>query len=61
MLDLNLRVHSDLQLPSDIVTHKHFISRMRADADVTTGEIFDFVINMDKAVAFDPQSEMRIK
>lgn len=40
---------------------KDCISRMRADADVTTGEIFDFVINMDKAVAFDPQSEMRIK
>lgn len=40
---------------------KDCISRMRADADVTTGEIFDFVINMDKAVAFDPHSEMRIK
>lgn len=40
---------------------KDCISRMRAGASVTTGEMFDFVINMDKAVAFDPQSEMRIK
>ena len=38
MLDLNLRVHSDLHLPSDIVTHKHFIDGQyleSASGDVT--------------------------
>jgi multiple sugar transport system ATP-binding protein len=36
------------------------IARMRADAEVRPGEIFDFAVNMDKAVAFDPQTEARI-
>jgi len=40
---------------------KDVISRMRADVTVTTGEVFDFVINMEKAVAFDPESENRIE
>jgi multiple sugar transport system ATP-binding protein len=33
---------------------------MRADASVAPGEVFDFAINMDKAVAFDPATENRI-
>lgn len=39
---------------------KDVIGRMRADANVTAGQSFEFAINMDKAVAFDPASEMRI-
>ena len=37
------------------------ISRMRADAEVLTGQEFEFAINMDKAVSFDPESQNRIK
>jgi multiple sugar transport system ATP-binding protein len=36
------------------------VARMRADADVRPGQLFDFAINMDKAVAFDPETEVRI-
>jgi multiple sugar transport system ATP-binding protein len=36
------------------------IARMRADAAVTAGETFDFAVNMDKAVLFDPETEARI-
>jgi multiple sugar transport system ATP-binding protein len=36
------------------------IGRMRADAAVAPGQAFDFAINMEKAVAFDPQTEARI-
>ncbi len=39
---------------------KDVIARMRADAMVAPGEVFDFAINMDKAVAFDPETEARI-
>ncbi|SDF01821.1 ABC transporter ATP-binding protein [Limimaricola pyoseonensis] len=34
--------------------------RFRADVPVRAGEHFPFAINMDKAVAFDPKTEMRI-
>ncbi|MDJ0629433.1 MAG: sn-glycerol-3-phosphate ABC transporter ATP-binding protein UgpC [Rhodobacter sp.] len=36
------------------------IARMRADADVAPGQVFDFAVNMEKAVPFDPRSENRI-
>jgi multiple sugar transport system ATP-binding protein len=36
------------------------IARMRADAAVTPGQTFDFAVNMDKAVLFDPDTEIRI-
>jgi multiple sugar transport system ATP-binding protein len=36
------------------------IARMRADAAVAPREVFDFAVNMDKAVAFDPATESRI-
>ena len=36
------------------------IARMRADAAVAAGEVFDFAINMEKAVAFDVATEARI-
>ncbi len=40
---------------------KDVIARMRADTTVQAGEVFDFAVNMEKAVAFDPQTEARIK
>ena len=40
---------------------KDIIARMRADANVRSGQEFDFAINMEKAVAFDPNTEERIK
>jgi multiple sugar transport system ATP-binding protein len=39
---------------------KDAIARMRADANVAAGEVFDFAVNMEKAVAFDPKTEERI-
>jgi len=36
------------------------VARMRADADVRPGQAFEFAVNMDKAVAFDPVTERRI-
>ncbi|WP_374431182.1 ABC transporter ATP-binding protein [Tabrizicola sp.] len=39
---------------------KDAIARMRADANVAAGQAFDFAVNMEKAVAFDPQTEQRI-
>lgn len=36
------------------------IARMRADANVAAGQVFDFAVNMEKAVAFDPETEQRI-
>ncbi len=42
------------------VSGRDVIARMRADADVHPGQVFDFAVNMDKAVAFDPETEVRI-
>jgi multiple sugar transport system ATP-binding protein len=39
---------------------KDCIARMRADADVHPGQPFEFAVNMDKAVLFDPKTEDRI-
>ncbi len=39
---------------------KDVIARMRADAAVAAGQAFDFAVNMEKAVAFDPATEERI-
>jgi multiple sugar transport system ATP-binding protein len=39
---------------------KDAIARMRADASVAPGMEFDFAVNMEKAVAFDPETEARI-
>jgi multiple sugar transport system ATP-binding protein len=36
------------------------IARMRADAAVVAGEVYDFAVNMERAVAFDPATEARI-
>ena len=36
------------------------VARMRADADVAPGGTVDFAFNMEKAVAFDPKTELRI-
>jgi multiple sugar transport system ATP-binding protein len=40
---------------------KDAIARMRADASVEAGQLFDFAVNMEKAVAFDPKTEARIE
>ncbi len=40
---------------------KDTIARMRADATVAPGQVFDFAVNMEKAVAFDPKTEDRIR
>jgi multiple sugar transport system ATP-binding protein len=39
---------------------KDIVARMRADAAVAPGEVFDFAVNMEKAVVFDPATELRI-
>ncbi|MDW3225235.1 MAG: ABC transporter ATP-binding protein [Paracoccaceae bacterium] len=39
---------------------KDVIARMRSDAEVRPGADFNFVVNMEKAVAFDPETENRI-
>ncbi|MBA3911036.1 MAG: sugar ABC transporter ATP-binding protein [Rhodobacter sp.] len=39
---------------------KDIVARMRADALVAPGQVFDFAVNMEKAVAFDPATEERI-
>jgi multiple sugar transport system ATP-binding protein len=42
------------------ISGKDCIARMRADADVHAGQTFEFAVNMDKAVLFDPKTEDRI-
>ncbi len=37
------------------------IARMRSDAAVAADKDFKFSVNMEKSVAFDPETEMRIK
>ncbi len=39
---------------------KDVIARMRSDANVQPGNDFQFAVNMEKAVAFDPATEERI-
>lgn len=39
---------------------KDAIARMRADASVAARQHYTFAVNMEKAVAFDPATEMRI-
>ncbi len=36
------------------------VARMRADVNVGPGDVYDFAVNMEKAVAFDPATEARI-
>jgi multiple sugar transport system ATP-binding protein len=46
-----------------VVTHlggKEVTGRFRADVDVRAGQPAAFALNMEKAVAFDPNTEMRI-
>ncbi len=37
------------------------VARMRADVNIAAGDEFSFAVNMEKAVAFDPANEDRIK
>ncbi len=45
---------------TSVISGRDCIARMRADAQVGPGDVFDFAINMDKAVVFDPKTELRI-
>ncbi|MEM7319481.1 MAG: sn-glycerol-3-phosphate ABC transporter ATP-binding protein UgpC [Pseudomonadota bacterium] len=45
---------------SMVLGQKDVIARMRSDAEVRPGQDFDFAVNMEKAVAFDPKTEKRI-
>jgi multiple sugar transport system ATP-binding protein len=45
---------------STTLAGKDCIARMRADADVHAGQSFEFAVNMDKGVLFDPKSESKI-
>ena len=42
------------------ISGRDVVARMRADADARPGQTFEFAVNMDKAVAFDPKTEARI-
>jgi multiple sugar transport system ATP-binding protein len=39
---------------------KHVIARMRSDAAVKSGTRTPFAFNMDKAVFFDPATQLRV-
>jgi multiple sugar transport system ATP-binding protein len=39
---------------------RDIVARMRADVNVGAGDLYDFAVNMEKAVAFDPNTERRI-
>ena len=46
-----------------VVSHlggKEITGRFRADVAVKPGDVFPFAVNMEKAVAFDPETEIRI-
>jgi len=43
-----------------VLSGKDCIARMRADADVRPQQPFEFAVNMDKVVLFDPKTEDRI-
>ena len=42
------------------VNGRNFVARMGAYTDVNAGEAFEFSVNMDKAILFDPHTEERI-
>ena len=39
---------------------RSIVARMRADTAVVAGKVFEFAVNMEKSVAFDPETEERI-
>ena len=45
---------------STIIGGVDCVARMRSDADVAPGNTAEFAFNMEKAVAFDPKTELRI-
>ena len=45
---------------SSVMSGTSCVARMRADARVEPGTEFEFAINMDKAMAFDPETEKLI-
>ncbi len=45
---------------STVVSGRNCIARMRADVEPRPGEAFEFAVNMEKAVVFDPETGARI-
>ena len=45
---------------STTLSGRDCIARMRADANVSAGQPFEFAVNMDKAILLDPKTENRI-
>lgn len=63
MIDAQVEVTEPAGSDTFVVTHlggKDVVGRFRADVPITVGERMPFAINMEKAVAFDPQSEERV-
>ena len=63
MIDAHVEVTEPAGSDTFVVTQlggKEVTGRFRADVEVTAGQTFPFAINMEKAVAFDPKTEMRI-
>lgn len=63
VIDAHVEVTEPAGSDTFVVTQlggKEVTGRFRADVEVTAGQTFPFAINMEKAVAFDPKTEMRI-
>ncbi len=43
-----------------VISGKDCIARMRADAEARPRQMFEFTVNMDKAVIFDPETEDQV-
>ena len=62
-LDARVTITEPAGSDTFVVTHlggKDVTGRFRADVAVRPGEVFPFAVNMEKAVAFDPKTEMRV-
>ena len=62
-LDARVTITEPAGSDTFVVTHlggKDVTGRFRADVAVRPGEAFPFAVNMEKAVAFDPKTEMRV-
>jgi multiple sugar transport system ATP-binding protein len=63
VIDVPVEITEPAGSDTFVVAHlggKEVTGRFRADVDVRPGQVFPFAINMEKAVAFDPQTEVRI-
>jgi multiple sugar transport system ATP-binding protein len=63
VIDAGVEITEPAGSDTFVVTHlggKEVTARFRADVDVRPGQVFPFAVNMEKAVAFDPETEARI-